>query len=219
MPRSRPPLLVTGFEPFGGETVNPAMDLLPRLARRRIAGHRVATALLPVAFGAALTELAHAMERERPSLVLAIGQAGGRARLSLERVALNLIDARIPDNAGAQPVDVPVIAGAPAAYFSSLPLKAALHALQERGIPAELSLSAGSYVCNAVFYALRHLAETAPGAPRAGFLHLPFLPAQAARHAGAPSMALETMLDGVETVLRASLQHPVDIALVGGTIC
>jgi pyroglutamyl-peptidase len=219
LPRSRAPLLVTGFEPFGGESVNPAMDLLPRLARRRIEGHRVATALLPVAFGAALTELAHAMERERPMLVLAIGQAGGRARLSLERVALNLIDARIPDNAGAQPVDVPVIADAPAAYFSSLPLKAALLALHERGIPAELSLSAGSYVCNAVFFALRHLAESAPGIPRAGFLHLPFLPAQAARHAGAPSMALETMLDGVETVLRTSLQHPVDIAQGGGTIC
>jgi pyroglutamyl-peptidase len=219
LPRSRAPLLVTGFEPFGGESVNPAMDLLPRLARRRIEGHRVATALLPVAFGAALTELAHAMERERPTLVLAIGQAGGRARLSLERVALNLIDARIPDDAGAQPVDVPVIADAPTAYFSSLPLKAALLALHERGIPAELSLSAGSYVCNAVFFALRHLAESAPGLPRAGFLHLPFLPVQAARHAGAPSMALETMHDGVETVLRAALQHPVDIAFGGGTIC
>jgi pyroglutamyl-peptidase len=219
MARARPPLLVTGFEPFGGETVNPAQELLAALAGRRIGGHRIAAVALPCAFGAALTELAHALDGERPLLVLALGQAGGRARLSLERVAVNLIDARIADNSGAQPVDVPVIAGAPDAYFSTLPVKACLQALQARGIPAELSLSAGSYVCNAVFFALRHLAGRAAAPPRVGFMHLPFLPAQAARHPGAPSMALETMLEGVECVLRTALETPVDSAQAGGTIC
>lgn len=220
MPRKpRPPLLLTGFEPFGGEYDNPSMRLLEALDGRRIAGHRIVTALLPVTFAGAPTALAAALAQHAPALVLALGQAGGRACLSLERVALNLIDARIPDNAGAQPLDVPVVADAPPAYFSTLPLKAALRALQERGIPAELSLSAGSYVCNAVFFALRHLAEHAPGTPRAGFLHLPLLPAQAARHPGAPSMALETMRAGIETILQATLAHPVDIRAAGGTIC
>lgn len=219
MARARPPLLVTGFEPFGGEDVNPAQQLLGRLAGRRIGGHRIAAVALPCAFGAALTELAHALEGERPALVLGLGQAGGRARLSLERVAVNLIDARIPDNSGAQPVDVPVIAGAPDAYFATLPVKACLQALVARGLPAELSLSAGSFVCNAVFFALRHLAERASPRPRVGFLHVPFLPAQAARHPGAPSMALETMLAGIECVLQTALDTPVDIAQGGGTIC
>jgi pyroglutamyl-peptidase len=219
MTRAEPTLLLTGFEPFGGELDNPAMALLPHFSQRRIGGHRVETELLPVSFAGALAGLETALQRASPKLVLGIGQAGGRARLSLERVALNLIDARIPDNAGAQPFDVPVIPAAPLAYLSTLPLKAMLAALHAQGIPAELSLSAGSFVCNAVFFALCHHARGLAPPPRVGFLHVPYLPAQAAHHPGAPSMALETMRSGLETLLQAALATPVDIAAAGGTIC
>jgi pyroglutamyl-peptidase len=217
--RRAPRILLTGFEPFGGESDNPSMPLLRALDGARLHGHRIATALLPVSFADAPTALADALQREAPALVLALGQAGGRARLSLERVALNLADARIPDNRGAQPIDVALLAGAPAAYFATLPLKAMLRALHERGIPAELSLSAGSYVCNAVFFVLLHLLAASQPRVRAGFMHLPYLPAQAARHPGASSMALETTRDGVVIALQAALDHPHDVADVGGTIC
>jgi pyroglutamyl-peptidase len=217
--RSEPTLLLTGFEPFGGELDNPAMALLPHFSQRRIGGHRVETELLPVSFAGGAASLAAALQRISPRLVLGIGQAGGRSRLSLERVALNLIDARIPDNEGVQPFDAPVIAGAPLAYLSNLPLKAMLAALQLQGIPAELSLSAGSYVCNAVFFALCHQAAALAPPPRVGFLHVPYLPSQAAHHPGAPSMALETMRTGLETLLHTALATPVDIVATGGTIC
>lgn len=219
MTRPEPTLLLTGFEPFGGEIDNPAMALLPHFSRRRIAGHRIETHLLPVSFAAALASLETALQHTAPRLVLGIGQAGGRARLSLERVALNLIDARIPDNDGVQPFDAPVIAGAPAAHFASLPLKAMLAALQSHGIPAELSLTAGTFVCNAVFFALCHRALELTPPPRVGFLHVPFLPSQAAHHPGAPSMSLETMRTGLEALLQTALATPVDIAAPGGTIC
>lgn len=219
MTRIEPSLLLTGFEPFGGELDNPAMALLPHFSQRRILGHRVETELLPVSFAGALAALDAALQRTTPRLVLGIGQAGGRARLSLERVALNLIDARMPDNEGAQPVDAAVIPGAPAAHFSTLPLKAVHAALQAQGVPAELSLSAGSYVCNAVFFALCQRARDLTPAPRVGFLHVPYLPSQAAHHPGAPSMALETMRTGLEILLQVALETPVDIAAAGGTIC
>lgn len=212
-------ILLTGFEPFGGDADNPSMQLLRAFEGRMMEGAVLATALLPVSYGNAPRVLAEALRRERPTLVLALGQAGGRPQLSLERVALNLADARIPDNDGAQPLDVPLLPGAPAAYFSDLPLKAMRRAMQERGVPAELSLSAGSFVCNAVFYALMHQAAGLAPRPRAGFMHLPLLPSQAAARAGAPSMALETMREGVEAALQAALAHATDIAEVGGAIC
>ena len=146
-----PVVLLFGFEPFGGEEINPAQEVVRELAGERIAGHRVVPAELSVTFDGALAALADVIAREKPALVIGIGQAGGRARISLERIAINLIDARIPDNAGAQPIDAPVIDGAPAAYFASLPVKAMLAAMQSAGVPAELSFSAGSYVCNASF--------------------------------------------------------------------
>ena len=136
-----PVILLFGFEPFGGEEINPAQEVVRELAGERIAGHRVVPAELPVTFDGTMAALVEAIAREQPALVIGIGQADGRARISLERVAINLIDARIPDNAGAQPVDAPVIAGAPAAYFTTLPVKAMLAAMQSAGVPAELSFS------------------------------------------------------------------------------
>lgn len=213
-----PTLLVTGFEPFGGEALNPADELLRTLEGAAPGGGRVVTARLPVTFREALPALEREIARRQPALVLGVGQAGGRARLSVERVALNLVDARIPDNAGEQPVDVPVISGAPPAYFSSLPVKLMLKAMLERGVPAELSLSAGTYVCNAAFFAMEHLAATRYPGLRTGFIHLPYLPRQAAAHPGAASMAMETMREGVLAALDAAARHGADSHEAMGTL-
>ena len=212
-------VLVTGFEPFGGETVNPSAELLALLDGECIAGHRVATASLPCCFADVRPALERAIERHAPVLVLAIGQAGGRARLSFERVAVNLVDARIADNAGEQPVDEPVLAGAPQAHFTTLPVKAMVAACSAAGVPAELSLSAGTYVCNAAFFLLmQHLATACPGV-RGGFLHIPWLPTQAASRPGAPAMDLATVAAGVRAALAAALATREDLRLPAGTIC
>lgn len=219
MPRTAPRVLLTGFDPFGGERINPAMDVVRELAGERIAGHRVVPATLPVTFADAPAALAAALEREQPALAICIGQAGGRARISLERVALNLVDARIPDNAGAQPIDTRVIDDAPDAYFTTLPVKSMLQAMTASGVPAELSLSAGTYVCNAVFFALQHLLATRWPQVRGGFIHIPYLPQQAALHPGAPSLGLGTLGKGIGIAIEAALLAAEDAKVAGGTIC
>ena len=184
-----PRVLVTGFEPFDGDTVNPAWEVARALDGERIDGARVVAAQLPCVFAGALPALDAAIARHRPRIVLALGLAGSRSAISVERVAVNLIDARIPDNAGAQPIDEPVIAGGPGAYFTRLPAKAIVADLLAAGIAAELSFSAGSFVCNQAFYGLMHRLRRQPGVA-AGFIHLPPLPDQAARHPGSAPMAL-----------------------------
>jgi pyroglutamyl-peptidase len=210
-------ILVTGFEPFGGETINPSLELVRRLPEQ-LGQARLAARGLPTIFGAALTALDAAVRELRPDIVLAVGQAGSRAALSVERVALNIDDARIPDNAGAQPIDRAIVAGGPAAYFSSLPVKAAVAACREAGIPAEVSNTAGTFVCNHVFYGLMHLAATEFPGMRGGFVHIPYLPSQAAHHRGAPSLALELALAGVVEVLKTALARRDDIAAVEGRL-
>jgi pyroglutamyl-peptidase len=195
--------LVTGFEPFGGEEINPAQRAVERLAGR-LGEVEIVTRILPVAFARALPLLEAAIVETAPAIVLCLGEAGGRSQLSLERVAINLDDARIPDNDGRQPIDCPVAAGGPAAYFAGLSIKPAAAALRDAGLPAAISESAGTFVCNHVFYGLLHFAATCRPAPLCGFLHLPYLPEQAARHPGAPSMALADILRGVAIVLRVA---------------
>lgn len=220
MSRGRTPqVLLIGFEPFAANPINPAQELCRALQGRRVAGHRIRSVVLPTAFDAALTTLAQELERDPPVLALAVGLAGGRSCLSLERVAINLIDARIADNHGVQPVDVAVIPGAPDAYFSDLPLKAMRRAMQAHGVPTELSLSAGSFVCNAVFFALRHLATTHWPTMRTGFMHLPWLPQQVAATHGGASMALDTMCEGTLVALEAALANSADLKESGGTLC
>lgn len=199
-------LLLTGFEAFGGERSNPSIALARALHGETIAGLRVVAEELPCDFERAPCMLDAALMRWSPRLVLALGQAGGRCDLSLERVAINLIDARIADNAGDQPVDLPVQADGPAAYFSSLPIKAMVAAARSAGVPASVSYSAGTFVCNQIFYALQHRLAGAKPAVASGFMHLPWLPEQASGHPGQPSMPLETMVRG----LRAALTTAVD---------
>lgn len=212
---AQPRVLLTGFAPFGGEAVNPSWLAVQSLQGRRISGHRVVAAQLPTVFGDAPRRLQALVREHRPALVVCVGQAGGRAALSLERVAINLNDARIADNAGAQPIDTPVVAGGPAAYFSTLPVKAMLVTLQRQGLAAEVSQTAGTFVCNQVFYALMHLLATQRGLKntRGGFIHVPWLPEQ-----GTPSMALEELVAGLRLAIRAALTTRQDLRHGAGQI-
>jgi len=210
--------LVTGFEPFGGDSVNPSFEALALLPAD-LGDLTIATQVLPCRFGAALSALERAIAATAPDIVLGVGLAGGRSELSLERVAINVDDARIADNGSQQPVDRPIVPDGPAAYFATLPIKSAVAAMREAGLPAAVSNSAGTFVCNHVFYGLMHLAATRFPAVRAGFLHVPYLPSQAARLPGTPSMALGEIVRGVEIILLVTATRTDDIAEAGfGTL-
>jgi pyroglutamyl-peptidase len=209
--------LVTGFEAFGGEEVNPSIEAV-RLLPPRIGGLELATCALPTAFGRSRAELERAIAAAEPDIVLCVGLAGGRTELSLERVAINVDDARIPDNDGHQPIDRPIIADGPAAYFATLPIKAATVALRAAGLPAAISNSAGTFVCNHIFYGLMHLAATRRRPFRGGFLHIPYVPSQAVRCPGSPSLALDAVVRGIEIILAVSVEREADISVSEGAI-
>ena len=197
-------ILLTGFEPFGGETINPAWEVARALHNQVMGDATVHARCLPTSFGEAPGELSQALAALRPGLVIALGQASGRSEISIERVAVNLIDARIADNAGQRPQDVPVRAEAPAAYFSTLPIKAMRDALRAAGHPAGLSLSAGAFVCNQVFFELQH--QLAGRGVRSGFIHLPALPEQAARvQPAVPSMGLAAQIDAIRLAIAVAM--------------
>jgi pyroglutamyl-peptidase len=203
------PLLVTGFEPFGGEPINPSAEVARALHGRTIQGAPVIGLVLPCVFGASIQALRSALDTHRPQLVLALGQATGRDGFTLERVAINLDDARIADNAGAQPIDEPVIARGPAAHFTTLPIKAMVAALRDAGHAASVSYSAGTFVCNHVFYGLQHALKRRRSA-RSGFMHLPCLPEQTTPMSHTPSLPLPTMIDGVAMALAAAMSQRAD---------
>ena len=208
-------ILVTGFEPFGGESVNPSWEVVKRRDNAIIDDCRVVAHELPCVFGESLTVLNAAIDALHPVLVLAVGQAGGRSDITVERVAINVNDARIPDNSGQQPVDAPVIEGGPAAWFSTLPVKAMVAAIREAGIPASVSQTAGTFVCNHVMYGLLNKLGRATDV-KGGFIHIPYLPEQAAAHPGAPSMAADTVLHALETAIVTALRVDNDIRVTGG---
>ncbi|MGH8081096.1 MAG: pyroglutamyl-peptidase I [Lysobacter sp.] len=210
-------VLLTGFAPFDGESENPSWDAVRALDGEILAGHRIAARRLPVAFGESLRELRALIDALRPALVLCVGQAGGRPNMSIERIAINVDDARIADNLGAQPVDVPIVDGGPDAYFSTLPIKAMLASLLDAGIPAEISQTAGTYVCNHVFYGLMHaLSQRGDTGIRGGFIHVPYAPTQAERHAGATGLANDRVADGLRRVLQTALATSTDLRLAAG---
>lgn len=206
-------VLLTGFDPFNGASVNPSWLAVQALHNRQICGRRIVAAQLPTVFGASLRTLDTLLDQLRPELVICVGQAGGRGAISLERVAINVDDAPIADNAGARPVDAPVAPGAPAAYFSSLPIKALLAALQREGLRAEVSQTAGTFVCNHVFFGLMHRIATHPGLrhTRGGFVHVPWLPEQ-----GTPHMALEQVVSGLRVIVRGALTTPASAPVAPG---
>ncbi|SDH40852.1 pyroglutamyl-peptidase I [Microbacterium pygmaeum] len=207
--------LLTGFEPFGTDAVNPSGLAVRRVAARWRGPGELITAVLPVTFADAPAALRSLLEEHQPDLVIATGLAGDRSAVTPERVAVNLVDARIPDNADRRPIDEPVLRGGPAAYFSTLPVKAIARDIRTAGIPAELSHSAGSFVCNQVFYAAMAATAATPEV-RAGFVHVPW----SSEHApgGAPSLPLDAIVMAIEIALLTSIRSTHHARIAGGTI-
>jgi pyroglutamyl-peptidase len=195
-------ILLTGFEPFGPYAVNPAGEIAKSLDGREVGDSRVRSVVLPVHHAEAAAIVARAMAEGAPAAVVHLGLAGGRARIALERVALNVMEYELPDASGYRATGEPCVPGGPAAYLSTLPLEAMLHALIAVGIPAYLSNTAGTYLCNQTMYTTRHAIERAGDGPAAGFIHLPLLPSMVAQSGlDQPSMDLPLMLRAVEVCL------------------
>ena len=216
----RSTVLISGFEPFGGEAINPSLEIARRLDGWRPDDRSIVAAVeLPCVFGLAIDRLRAAVDSRRPSVVLALGLAASRSDISVERVAVNIDDARMPDNAGHCPIDEPVIAGAPAAYFSTLPIKAIVSDLIHAGIPASVSQTAGTYVCNHLFFGLSHLiARRKRRGIRGGFIHLPRLAEPGTTHADAPGLPLELMDTAVRRIVQTVLATSIDLRAPGGAI-
>jgi pyroglutamyl-peptidase len=208
-------VLLTGFEPFDGETVNPSWQAVRAVADHPPQGIELTAAQLPCVFGDALDALRAAIAETCPDVVLCVGQAGGRPDLTVERVAVNIEDARIPDNAGARPIDEPVVPGGPAAYFATLPVKACVAAVREAGLPASVSQTAGTFVCNHVFYGLMHLAATERPGLRGGFVHVPYAPGQVTDRA-LPSLPVAAVAEGLRVIAVTAARRTVDIREAGG---
>ena len=206
-------LLLTGFEPFGGDVLNPSWEIARALDGTTVGSARVVACQLPCVFGRAPQVLRQALAQGPFALVVALGMAGSRTGLSFERIAVNLDDAPIPDNAGQQPVDMAVLPQGPAAYFSTLPVKRMVDAVRAAGIAADTSQTAGTFVCNHVLYGLMHLLAqgAAPQGARGGFVHVPWLSGQ-----GEPHLPLRDMVRGIHAALWAAVLAPQDIALQAG---
>ena len=210
-------ILVTGFDPFGGEKVNPALEAVKSLPSE-IHGAEVHWVAIPTVFYQSAEVLEAEIVRHQPDVVLCIGQAGGRASLTLERVAINQDDARIPDNQGNQPIDTPIRLDGQAAYFSTLPIKAMVQAIKEEGLPATVSNTAGTFVCNHLMYQALYLADKKFPHMRAGFMHIPYMTEQVINRPNTASMNLTDIVRGIEAAIGAIVDYKdKDIKLVGGT--
>ena len=210
-------ILVTGFDPFGGEKINPALEAVKSLPSE-IHGAEIHWVEIPTVFYKAADVLETAIIRYQPDAVLCIGQAGGRASLTPERVAINQDDARIPDNQGNQPIDTPIRLDGQAAYFSTLPIKAMVQAIKEEGLPAIVSNTAGTFVCNHLMYQALYLADKKFSHMRAGFMHIPYMTEQVINKPNTASMNLTDIVRGIEAAIGAIVDYKdKDIKLVGGT--
>ncbi|MDI6535389.1 pyroglutamyl-peptidase I [Pantoea ananatis] len=209
-------VLMTAFEPFGGESINPSWQAVSALEGQQIGGARIVTRQLPVVFSEVLDVLYQALEEIKPDAIIAVGQAGGRSDITVERIGINVDDARIPDNAGHQPVDEPIAQDGSAAYFSRLPIKAIVAAVRKAGIPASVSQTAGTFTCNRVMYGLLHWLHQHDSAARGGFIHIPYLPEQAVHHPGAPSMPAATVIEALKIAVQTTLETANDLKEAGG---
>jgi pyroglutamyl-peptidase len=210
-------VLLTGFAPFDGAALNPSWEAARLTAATPLDGFSLTAVELPCVFGDSIAELHRQVARTEPDLVVAVGLAAGRAAVSVERVAVNIDDARIPDNAGNQPIDEPVVSGAPAAYFSTLPIKACVEGVRAAGIPAEVSPTAGNYVCNHVFYGLMHLLATERPTVRGGFVHVPCAPEQVLE-GGLPCLPVPAVAEALRLIVATAATVDTDLRLAAGTI-
>jgi pyroglutamyl-peptidase len=212
-------VLLTGFEPFDGAAENPSRTAVLALAAEPPpSGLHIVAEVLPVSYARAGRLLAEAVALHRPDLLIATGLAGGRAALSVERVAINIDDARIADNDGARRIDTPVVAGGPAGYFATVPIKAMAASIRAAGVPAEVSQTAGTFLCNHIFYHACHLAATQLPAMRVGFIHVPRLPDDAAAQGAAPSLSLAAILTGLRAAIVAARDTTRDLLVADGAV-
>lgn len=211
-------ILITAFDPFGGEKVNPALEAV-KLMKDTIAGAQIVKLEIPTVFNKSIDLVVKTIDEVHPDVVLNVGQAGGRFEVTPERVAINVDDARIKDNEGNQPIDQPIAKDGAPAYFATLPVKAMVQAIKEVELPSSLSNSAGTFVCNHIMYGtLHHIAKNHLNI-RAGFIHVPFIPEQVVgRPAPAPSLSTADIVRALEAAVKAIVEHPEDIVAVGGKI-
>ena len=211
-------ILVTGFDPFGGEKVNPALEVI-KLLPKKIGENEVRILEIPTVYKKSVEKIEKEIESYKPDYVLSIGQAGGRANISIERVAINIDDFRIKDNEGNQPIDENIFEDGENAYFSTLPIKAIQNELAKNNIPSSISNTAGTFVCNHVFYGVRYLIEKKFKGIKSGFVHIPYMPEQVIGKADTPSMSLDNILKGVIVIIETIFNVENDIKKSGGTIC
>ena len=210
-------VLVTGFTPFGGERTNPSWEIV-RALPDSIAGYRIEKLRVPTEFGKAIEVASKAIDKWQPQVVLCFGQAGGRPRMSVERVAINVDDALIADNAGRQLIDQPIRRNAPAAYFCTVPVKAMVAGMARAGVPAEVSNSAGTFVCNHLIYGVLHHIACEGYTTRAGFIHVPFMEMQIVDRSDTAALSLATMIAGAKAAIMAAVRNKTDLKLVGGAL-
>lgn len=211
-------VLLTGFDPFGDDKINPALEAVKQLEGKILSGGlEIITQEVPTVFHESIDAVKKAIDTHKPDVVICVGQAGGRTQITMERVAINVDDARIPDNRQKQPIDEQIVEDGPVAYWSTLPIKRIVRDMREAAIPAAVSNTAGTFVCNHLFYGLMNYLATEAPKIRGGFIHIPFIPAQTADK-DAPSLSLETIVRGLEIAAVTAANEKEDIREIGGAI-
>ena len=208
-------ILVTGFDPFGGEKINPAIESV-KLLPDEILGAEIIKLEIPTVVFKSINKIKDAIERYDPDVILSVGQAGGRFDITVERVGINIDDCRIPDNEGNQLIDTAIVKDGPSAYFVNLPIKAMVKNIKAANIPASVSNSAGTFICNHVLYGVRHLCETKYPSKKSGFIHIPFMTEQVVNKRNMPSMDLNVIVKGLTKAIEAIVENNEDIKITGG---
>ena len=211
-------LLLTAFTPFGGESINPALEAV-KLVKDKISDLDIVKIEVPTVFNESVKTVIEAMEKEKPDFVLCVGQAGGREGITPERIAINIDDARIPDNDGNQPIDRTIYPDGENAYFSNLPVKAMVEAIKKAGLTSILSNSAGTYVCNHLMYGVLYHINKTYKEMKGGFIHVPYVPVQTIDKPDKPSMPLWDIVRGLEAAISAIAENEEDIKVIGGAEC
>ncbi|NFI95850.1 pyroglutamyl-peptidase I [Clostridium botulinum] len=211
-------VLITGFDPFGGESINPALEAIKKLPNI-ISNAEIIKLEIPTVFKKSLDKIEENILAHKPDILISIGQAGGRFGITPERVAINIDDARIEDNEKNQPIDLKVFEDGENAYFTTLPIKAMVKEMQEAGIPSSVSNSAGTFVCNHVMYGVLYMINKKYPNIKGGFIHVPYIPSQVVNKPNMPSMSIEDISKGLELSVKAAVENNTDIKTAQGEIC
>lgn len=211
-------ILVTGFDPFGEDKINPAIESVKKLPDE-IKGVKIIKLEIPTVYMKSLEKIDEAIKEYNPDVILSIGQAGGRPDITVERVGINVDDYRIKDNEGNQPIDTKIYDDGENAYFSNLPIKAIVENIRKNNIPASISNTAGTFVCNHVLYGVQYLLDKKYPSKKSGFIHIPFLPEQVISRPNTPSMSISTIVKALTLALEAIIENDSDKKISGGTIC